>query len=68
MTVKYSTTRWALTTNVRLAWATARLAARLGDADVRLEDKAEAVAMARGIDMVDVLLPLTERLPVAGEA
>jgi hypothetical protein len=68
MTVKHNTARWALTTSVRLAWAMARVAERLGDAGVRLEFRLEAVAMAWGIDMVDVLAPLTERLPVAGEA
>jgi hypothetical protein len=68
MTVKYSTTRWTLTQGVRLAWAMARAAMRLGDAGVRLEYALDAVAAARGIDMGDVLAPLTERLPVAGEA
>jgi hypothetical protein len=43
-------------------------ARRLGDAGVRLEVRLDAVAVARGIDMLDVLRPLTERLPVAGEA
>jgi hypothetical protein len=62
-------TRWALTTSVRLAWAMARVSARLGDAGARLEHwLLDAVAMARGIDMADVLSPLNECLPVAGEA
>ena len=68
MMVTYSTTRWALTQGVRLAWAMARVTTRLGDAGVRLEQSLDAVAMARGIDMGDVLLPLTERLPLAGKA
>jgi hypothetical protein len=43
------------------------VAERLGDAGVSLEYR-QAMATARGIDMVDVLAPLTERLPAAGEA
>jgi hypothetical protein len=68
MMVTYSATRWALTTSVRLAWAMARVAECLEDAGVRLEYRLDAVAGARGIDMVDVLAPLNECLPVAGEA
>jgi hypothetical protein len=66
MTVNYCTTRWVLTQGVRLAWAMAQVARRLGDAGVRLEVRLDAVAVARGIDMLDVLRPLTERLPIAG--
>ena len=66
--VKHSTARWTLTTSLRLAWAMARVAKRLGDAGVRLEYRLEAMAVARGIDMGDVLLPLTERQHTAGEA
>ena len=68
MTVKHSTARWALTTGVHLAWAMARVAERLGDAGVSLEHWLDAVAVARGTGMVDVLRPLTESLPVAGKA
>lgn len=68
MTVKHNTARWALTTSVQLAWAIARVAERIGDAGVRLECRLEAVAMARGIDMGDVLAPLVVRLRTAGEA
>jgi hypothetical protein len=68
MKVSYSATRWVLTTSVRLAWAMARGAERLGDAGVRLEHRLSAVAAARDIDMMDVLAPLNERLPVAAGA
>ena len=68
MTVDLNTARRALTTGVRLAWAMARVAERLGDAGARLEYRLEAMAMARGIDMGDVLAPLTKRLRTAGEA
>jgi hypothetical protein len=68
MTVKQNTARWALTASVQLAWAMARAAERLGKAGVCFEYRLEAVAMARGIDMGDVLAPLTTRLRTAGEA
>jgi hypothetical protein len=68
MIVKRNTARWVLTTCVRLTWAMARVAERLGDAGVRVEYRLEAAATARDIDMVDVLAPLTGRLPAAGEA
>lgn len=68
MTVNHNTARWALRTSVRLAWGMAGVAERLADAGVRLEDRLEAVAMARGIDMMDVIRPLTERLRTAREA
>ena len=68
MRVKYRATRWALTTSVRLAWAMPRVAERLGNAGVRLEDRLDAVAVAWSIDMVDVIAPLTERPQNAGEA
>jgi hypothetical protein len=72
MTVTYSATRWALTTGARLAWATARVATRLGDTGERLSNRMDAtvnrVAEAQGIDMMDVLAPLIARIPVAREA
>jgi hypothetical protein len=48
MKVTYRVTRWALTTSVRLAWAMARGAERLGEAGARLEHRLSAVAAAEG--------------------
>jgi hypothetical protein len=68
MTVKYRTTCWALTGVIRLTWAMARGATGLDDAGLWLDGWANRTAARRGIDMIDVLSPLNERLPVAGEA
>jgi hypothetical protein len=65
MTFRHMAAVWTLTQGVRLAWAMARVAQQLGDAGVRLEDRLDAMATARGVDMFDVLAPLTEPLSVA---
>ena len=59
MAFKYSTTVWMIRQGVRFAWALARAAERLGNAGERLETRLEAVATARGADMLDVLAPLS---------
>jgi hypothetical protein len=65
MTFRHMATVWTLTQGVRLAWAMARVARQLGDAGERLESGLEAVAVARGVDMLAVLEPLTAPLSVA---
>ena len=62
MTLSHTTTVWMIRQGVRLAWAAARAAQQLGDAGERLESRLDAVAMVRGVDMLDVLAPLTELL------
>jgi len=62
MTLSHTTTVWMIRQGVRLAWATARAAQQLGYAGERLESRLDAVAMVRGVDMLDVLAPLTELL------
>jgi allantoicase len=64
--VKRSTC-WALTGVIRLTWALARGATKLDDAGLWLDGWANRVAVRQGIDMLDVLSPLNQRLPVAGE-
>jgi hypothetical protein len=68
MTLRHRTTIWALTSLVRLAWRAAEVASRLGEAGVRLENWVDRTAAYRGIDILDVLVPLTERHGGAGEA
>jgi hypothetical protein len=68
MTVKYRVTCWALTGAIRLTWAVARAAIRLDAVGLWLDGWANRTAARRGIDMLDVLAPLNEGLPVAGEA
>ena len=65
MTLRHTATVWTLTQGVRLAWVMARAARHIGDAGERLEVRLDAVAMARGVDMLDVLEPLTAPLSVA---
>ena len=52
---------WLIRQGVRLAWAMARASERLGSTGERLEARLEAIAEARGVDMVDALAPLTRR-------
>jgi hypothetical protein len=68
MTVKYRVTRWALTGVIRLTWAVARGATVLDNAGLWLDGCANRTAARCGVDMIDVLSPLNERLPAAGEA
>ncbi len=69
MTLRHMATVWTLTQGVRLTWAMARAAQQLGDAGDRLSNRLDAAvnraAEARGIDMWDVLGPLTDPLSVA---
>jgi len=67
MTLRYRITTWALTSLMRLAWWTAEATRRLGEAGVRLENWVDRTATYRGIDILDVLAPLTERHSGAGE-
>jgi hypothetical protein len=62
MTFPHNTTVWLIRQGVRLAWAMARAAETLGDAGIRLEVRLDATADARGVDMLDVLEPLTRHL------
>ena len=64
MTLKHTTTVWLIRQGVRLAWAMAHAAERLGSAGERLEVRLDAVAGAQGVDMRDVLEPLTKPLSV----
>ena len=64
MALHHITTVWTIRQGVRLAWATARAAERLENAAERLETRLEALARARGTDMLDVLEPLTAPLSV----
>jgi hypothetical protein len=68
MTLRYRITTLALTSLIRLAWRTAEAARTLGEAGERLEHWVESTAVGRGIDVLDVLAPLTERHSGAGEA
>jgi hypothetical protein len=65
MDLPHTTTVWIVRQGIRLAWAMASLAERLGDAGVRLEVRLDATAAARGVDMLDVLEPLTRDLSVS---
>jgi hypothetical protein len=68
MTLRYRTTTRALTSLLRLAWRTAEAARRLGEAGERLENWVDGTAAYRGIDILDVLAPLTKRRSGAEEA
>jgi hypothetical protein len=59
MTLPHTTTVWMIRQGIRFAWAMAGAAERLGNAGERLEARLDAVAVAQGVDMRDVLEPLT---------
>lgn len=59
MALKDITTVWLIRQGLRLAWAMARAAERLGSAGERLETPLDAVAVTRGVDMLDVRAPLS---------
>jgi hypothetical protein len=59
MTLRHMATVWTLTQGVRLAWVMARAARQLGDAGECLELRLDTLALARGVDMLDVLTPLS---------
>jgi hypothetical protein len=61
MTWKHRTAILTLTALVRLPWRAAEASRRLGEAGERLENWVDRTAAYRGIDIVDVLAPLTER-------
>ena len=65
MALPHNTTVWLIRQGVRLASAMALAAERLGNAAERLERRLEAAAGAQGVDMRDVLEPLTEPLSLA---
>ena len=67
MNLRNRTATWTLANLMRLAWGTAEAPRRLGEAGVRLENWVDRTAAYRGIDILDVLAPLTERHSGAGE-
>jgi hypothetical protein len=68
MTLRHRTATWALTSVMRFAWRTIEVARMLGEAGARIENWVDRTAAHRGIDILDVLAPLTERHSGAGEA
>lgn len=62
MALKHITTVWLIRQGISLAWTIAHVSTRLGSAGERLEVRLDGIAAARGIDMLDVLSPLTEPL------
>jgi allantoicase len=61
-------TCWALTGSICLTWEVARWATMLDNAGLWLDGWANRTAARYGVDMIDVLAPLNERLPDEGEA
>ena len=61
-------TCWALTGSIRLTWTLARAATMLDNAGLWLDGWTNRAAARRRIDMLDVLSPLNECPPEAGEA
>jgi hypothetical protein len=61
-------TCWALTGVICLTWALARGAIKLDGAGLWLDGWVNRAAVRQGIDMLDVISPLNECLPVAREA
>ena len=59
---------WALTGVIRLTGALARGATKLDNAGLWLDGWANRAAVRQGIDMLDVISPLNDCLPAAGEA
>jgi hypothetical protein len=59
MPLGYRTTTWALANLIRLAWGTAEAARRLAEAGVHVENRVDPTAARRGIDILDVIGPLT---------
>jgi hypothetical protein len=59
MALTHITTVWFIRQGVRLAWTMAHLSEGLGGAGVRLETRLEDIAVAQGVDMRDVLEPLS---------
>ena len=68
MTLRCRITRLALTNLMRLAWESIGAARRLEAAGERLEHWVDGTAATCGIDVLDVLAPLTERHSGAREA
>jgi hypothetical protein len=68
MTLRHLTPKWALVSLISLAWRTVEAAKRLGEAGGRPENWVDGVAAYRGIDLLDVLAPLTKRRSGAEEA
>jgi hypothetical protein len=58
MSFKHTTTVWTIRQGVRFAWAMARAARQLGEAGERLEVRLDAMATARGVNILDALEPL----------
>lgn len=59
MALKYITRVWVIRQGVRLAWRMAHVSERLGSAAESLEVRLDDIAKARGVDMWDVLEPLS---------
>jgi hypothetical protein len=68
MTLRHRTTTRALTSLIRLAWSTAEAARRLAEAGVHVENWVDRTAARHGIDILEVLAPLTEGHSAAKEA
>jgi hypothetical protein len=62
MMVEYRATCWALTGAIRLTWVMARAATQMDGAGLWLDGWANRTAARAGVDMIDVLSPLNERL------
>ena len=67
-TTKYRVTCWLLTRAVSFSWVIARAATRLEDAGLWLDGYANQAAVRQGIDMLDVLSPLDDCLPVSRDS
>jgi hypothetical protein len=69
MTYRHIAIVWTLTQAMRLAWAIIRAAQKLGCAGEhigeRLEARVEAAARGRGVDISDMLEPLTDLINAA---
>jgi hypothetical protein len=65
MTLPHTTMVWLIRQGVCLAWLIAHAAERLGDAGVRLEVRLDDIAVAQGVDMLEVLAPLNVLLSEA---
>jgi hypothetical protein len=59
MALKHITTVWLIRQGVRFAWTMAHVSEPLARAGERLEVQRDGIAVGHGVDMLDVLEPLS---------
>jgi hypothetical protein len=68
MALRHRRAIWVTSRLITLVWTTAEAARRVVGTGVHLENWVDRIAARRGMDVLDVLAPLTERHSAAEEA